>query len=342
MMSLHVPLLCLTLAGVLAAQAPARAIDFKGETVTIQIGFGPGGGYDAYARVLARHYGRFIPGNPIIVAKNMPGAGSLRAANYVYNLAATDDTEIATFSASAAMEPMMGNQQAKFVTTRFNWIGSMNQDIAFCGVWHGQSIPTSFGDMLKKGGRELVFGSAGPAAVTHQHPLILRNVLGANIRVISGYQGQKDVHLAMQRGEVHGVCGLFASAIKVQSLADVQAGRLKLFLQMGPKLSDEFGAVPDVFDFVKTDEGRKVMELHFKQSILGRPLAASPNLSKSRVAMLRRAFIATMNDPGFLAEARKLNLDIDLATSDDVERLLLDFASFPTSIVEAAKAAINR
>ncbi len=266
----------------LVLPAPAQAADFKGETVTIQIGFGPGGGYDTYARVLARHFGRFIPGNPTVVPKNMPGAGSLRAANHIYNLTARDGIEIGTFSASTAMEPMMGNDQAKFDTSKFGWIGSMNQDIAFCGVWRGQDIPTSFPEMLKKGAKELIFGSAGPAAVTHQHALILRNVLGANIRVISGYQGQKEVNLAMQRGEVHGVCGLFTSAIKVQSLSDVQAGRLKLFLQMGPKVTNEFGEVPDVFEFVKTDEDRKVLELHFKQTILGRPFAASPSLPKDR------------------------------------------------------------
>jgi len=336
-------LLYLTLGTILAGPWPTHAAaNFKGETITIQIGFAPGGGYDAYARVLARHYGRFIPGNPAVIPKNMPGAGSLRAANHIYNLTAKDGTEIATFSASSAMEPMMGNAQAKFDTTKFGWIGSMNQDIAFCGIWGGYGIPTTFPDMLQTGAKELVFGSTGPAAVTHQHALILRNVLGANIRVASGYQGQKEVHLAMQRGEVHGVCGLFASAIKVQSLPDVQAGRLKLFLQMGPKRSDEFGAIPDVFDFVKSDEARSVLELHFKQTMLGRPLAASPNLPKDKLTTLRRAFVSTMNDPDFLTDARKSNLDIDVATSDEVERLLLGFSNYPKSVVERAKTAIGR
>ncbi len=209
----------------------------------------------------------------------------------------------------------MGNEQAKFDATKFGWIGSMNQDISFCGVWQAPGIPDSFPDMLKPGGKELIFGSAGPAAISHQHPLVLKNVLGANIRVISGYEGQKQVNLAMQRGEVHGACGLFASSIKAQWMPDVKAGRLKLFLQMGPKISDEFGAVPDVFDFVKTDEDRKVLEFHFKQTILGRPFAASPNVPKERLAALRTAFLATMKDPEFLADAKKFNLDIDIATA---------------------------
>src|SRR5262245_39045797 len=317
--ALGLALLGIFLAAPAAAQAGA---DFKGETVTIQIGYGPGGGYDTYGRALARHYGRFIPGNPIVVPKNMPGAGSLRAANHIYNLTARDGVEIGIFSASTAMEPLMGNEQAKFDATRFGWIGSMNQDISFCGVWLAAGLPASFPELLKADAKELIFGSAGPAAISHQHPLVLKNVLGANIRVIAGYDGQKDVNLAMQRGEVHGACGLFVSSIKAQWMPDVKAGRLKLFLQMGPKTTTEFGSVHDVFEFVKSEEDRKVLELHFKQTILGRPFAASPHLPKERLAALRQAFLATMQDREFLADAEKMNLDIDVATVEHVEQLL--------------------
>ena len=324
-----------------ATPALAQA-NFRDETISIQIGYGPGGGYDTYGRVLARHYGRFIPGNPNVVAKNMPGAGSLRAANYIYNLAARDPVDIGLVAASTVVEPMMGNDQAKFDPTRFGWIGCMNQDISFCGVWVAPGLPTTFADMLKPGGKELIFGSAGPAAISHQHPLVLKNVLGANIRVISGYEGQKQVNLAMQRGEVHGACGLFASSVKAQWMPNVRAGQLKLFLQMGPKVSNEFGPVHNVFDFVKADDDRKVLEFHFKQTVLGRPFAASPNVAKDRLAALRTAFLATMKDPEFLADAKKLNLDIDIATADDVGRLLADFANYPKPVIAKAKAAIGR
>jgi tripartite-type tricarboxylate transporter receptor subunit TctC len=323
--------------------APVAAqADFRGETISIQIGYGPGGGYDTYGRVLARHLGRFVPGNPNVVPKNMPGAGSLRAANYVYNLTARDPVDIALISASTAVEPIMGSEQAKFDATKFGWLGSMNQDISFCGIWQAAGLPMTFPEMLKAGSKELTFGSAGVGAISHQHPLILKNVLGANFRVISGYEGQKQVNLAMQRGEVHGTCALFASSIKAQWLPDVQAGRLKLFLQMGPKVSNEFGPVPNVFDFVKSDDDRKVLEFHFKQTILGRPFTVSPNVSKERLAALRSAFLATMKDPDFLADAKKFNLDIDVATPDEVGRLLAEFASYPPAVIEKAKAAIGR
>jgi tripartite-type tricarboxylate transporter receptor subunit TctC len=272
----------------------------------------------------------------------MPGAGSLRAANHVYNLTARDGIELGIFAASTAMEPLMGNEQAKFDAAKFGWIGSMNQDVSFCGVWQAPGIPNTIADILKKDGREIIFGSAGPAAISHQHPLVLKNVLGANLRVIAGYDGQKEVNIAMQRGEVHGACALFVSSIKTQWGRDIEAGRLKLFLQMGPKTTDEFGMVPDVFDYAKTDEDRKVLELHFKQTILGRPLAASPNLPKDRLAALRKAFLDTMKDREFLADAQKMNLDIDIATSEQVEQLLQQFADYPASVIAKAKAAIGR
>ena len=140
-------LLCslLGIPALMLGDAPALAqVNFRDETISIQIGYGPGGGYDTYGRVLARHYGRFIPGNPNVVPKNMPGAGSLRAANHIYNLTARDPVDIGLFSASTAVEPMMGNDQAKFDVTKFGWIGSMNQDISFCGVWQAPGLPTSF------------------------------------------------------------------------------------------------------------------------------------------------------------------------------------------------------
>jgi tripartite-type tricarboxylate transporter receptor subunit TctC len=246
------------------------------------------------------------------------------------------------FSASTAMEPLMGNEQAKFEAERFGWIGSLNQDISFCGVWQAPGVPTSFAAMLKKDTLKLIFGSAGTAAISYQHPLVLRNVLGASIRVIPGYDGQKEVNLAMQRGEVQGACGLFVSSIKTQWRSDVDSGRIKLFIQMGPKITTEFGDVPTVFDYASNEDERKVLELHFKQTILGRPLAASPNLSADRLEALRWAFLDTMRDPEFLADAEKMSLDIDVATGEEVERILAGFASYPKAIIQKARAAIGR
>jgi tripartite-type tricarboxylate transporter receptor subunit TctC len=329
----------LSLSIALGQTAAAQIPGFSGETIAIEIGYGPGGGYDTYARLLAKHYGHFIPGNPAVVPRNMPGAGSLRAANFIYNLAPKDGTELGAWAASTVMEPLLGNELAKFDAAKFGWIGSMNQDISFCGIWQKPGAATSFEDMRT---RETIFGSAGPASISYQHPLVLKNLLGANARVVTGYAGSREVNLAMQRGEVNGSCGLFVSSIKTQFLQDVQEGRLKLVIQMGPKTTDEFGKVPSVFDYVKDENDRKVLELHFKQILLGRPLAAPPGMPTDRLAVLRTAFMAAMKDLDFLADAQRANIDIDPVTGEQVDELLGQFAKYPKSVIDKAKAVIGR
>jgi tripartite-type tricarboxylate transporter receptor subunit TctC len=190
--------------------------------------------------------------------------------------------------------------------------------------------------------KETIFGGGAPAAITYQHPTILKNVLGANIRVIPGYAGTRDIYLAMDRGEVNGECGLYASSIKAQFLDDVKSGRLKLVIQMGPRKSNEFGNIPSVFDYAKTDDERAVLEVHFKQLVLGRPVAGPPNLPADRLAALREAFVATMKDKDFRAEADRVGLDIDPATADEVQELLQHFATFSPEIFAKARQAIGR
>jgi tripartite-type tricarboxylate transporter receptor subunit TctC len=326
-----------------AATAPVRAdavADFyKGKTLSLIAGFPPGGGYDTYVRVLARHYGRFIPGQPSVVASNMPGAGSLSAANHIYGKAVPDGLSLAMFASSAAMEPLLGNKAALFDATKFSWIGSMSNDVAYCGVWQGAGLPATFAEMMTK---ETIFGGGAPAAITFQHPMVLKTVLGANMRVIPGYAGSRDINLAMQRGEVNGACGLFGSSIKASFAEEVKTGRLKIVIQMGNKKSDEYGAVPSVFDYAKTDLDRAVLDVHFRQLLLGRPWAGPPGIPPERLKALREALTATMKDPDFLAEANKAGLDIDPATVEEVETLLKRFAAFPPEVFRKAQEAIGR
>jgi tripartite-type tricarboxylate transporter receptor subunit TctC len=325
-----------------SAQADSVSDFYRHKTVTLIAGFPPGGGYDTYVRVLARHYGRFIPGNPAVVPANMPGAGSMNAANHIYNDEPNDGTVLGEFASSVIMEPLLGNKAARFDPTKFSWIGSMSQDVAYCGVWQTSGAVATFDDMMRPAAKETIFGGGAPAAITYQHPMILKNVLGAHIRVIPGYAGTRDIDLAMHRGEVNGECGFYASSIKAQFLDDVKSGRLKLVIQMGPHKSNEFGDVPSVFDYAKTDAQRAVLELYFNQLVLGRPLAGPPNVPPDRLAALRGAFAATMKDKDFLAEANKVGLAIDPATADEVETLLRHFASFPPAIFAKAREAIGR
>ena len=321
------------------ASAETAADFYKGKTVTLIAGFPPGGGYDTYVRVLARHYGRFLPGQPTVVASNMPGAGSLTAANNIYAKYAPDGLALAMFASSAAMEPLIGNKSALFDPAKFSWIGSMSQDVAFCGVWQHPGGATTFDEMLKK---ETVIGGGAPAAITYQHPMVLKNVLNAKFKVIQGYKGTRDINIAMQRGEVNGTCGMFGSSVKAQFLNEVKDGRLKLFIQMGSRRSDEFGKIPSVFDYAKTDEDRAILQFHFGQLLLGRPLAGPPGIPADRLTALRTALVATMKDPQFLAEAKKAGLDIDPVSPEQVHALLKQFAAFSPALLVKAKEAMGR
>jgi tripartite-type tricarboxylate transporter receptor subunit TctC len=330
--------LCL-LAATACARADAVSDFYKGRTLSLIAGFPPGGGYDTYVRILARHYGRFIPGQPLVVPSNMPGAGSLLAANYIYGRAAPDGLAIAMFASSAAMEPLLGNKAALFDVRKFSWIGSMSNDVAFCGVWQGPGVPSSFDEMLTK---ETVFGGGAPAAITFQHPMVLKNILGVKIRVVPGYAGTREINLAMHRGEVNGECGMFTSSIRAQFNEDVRSGQLKLVIQMGAKRSDAFGMIPSVFDYAKTDEQRAVLDVHFGQLLLGRPLAGPPGIPPDRLAALREALAATVKNAEFLSDAGRAGLDIDPASAEDVEALLERFARFPPEVFRKAEEAIGR
>lgn len=330
------------IAGAGAVRADPVSDFYSHKTVTLIAGFPAGGGYDTYVRLLARHLGAFIPGHPSVAPANMPGAGSMNAANHIYNDEPKDGSVLGMFASSVVMEPLLGNKDARFEPTKFSWIGSMSQDVAYCGVWQTAGAAATFDDMLQQQSKETIFGGGAPTAITYQHPMILKNVLGAHIRVIPGYAGTRDIDLAMHRGEVNGECGLYASSIKAQFFDDVKSGRFKLVIQMGPRKSSEFGDIPSVFDYAKTDEERAVLELHFGQLVLGRPLAGPPDIPPDRLSALRDAFGATMKDKDFNTEAQKVGLEIDPATADDVQKLLEHFAKFSPALLAKARQAAGR
>ena len=322
-----------------AATANPVADFYQGKTITLIAGFPPGGGYDANVRVLARHFGRFVPGEPKVVASNMPGAGSLTAANNIYGKLAPDGLALGMFASSVAMAPLLGNKAAIFDAANFSWIGSMSQEVAYCGVWQAPGAAATFDEMMAK---ETIIGAGAPTAITFQHPNILKNVLGAKIRVIGGYAGTRDINLAMQRGEVNGTCGLFSTSIKGPFQDDFKNGRLKLVVQMGSKKSDEFGAVPSAFDYAKTDADRAVLDVHFRQLLLSRPLAGPPGIPAERLKALREALAATLKDREFLAEAERAGLDVDPVSGEDVVALLRRFATFPPDVLQRAQEAMGR
>jgi tripartite-type tricarboxylate transporter receptor subunit TctC len=322
-----------------AAPAAAETIaDFyKGKQITLIIGFAPGAGYDTYARLLARHYGDNLPGKPGVVVQNMPGAGSLKAANHIYNVAPKDGSVLGMFASSTAFEPLFGGKGAQFETAKFTWIGNMDESIGTCVAWHTSGIDT-FDDLMVK---DTVFGGSGPAAVTSQHALALKHLLGAKIKLVQGYKGAGDVKLAMARGEVQASCGFALSSIKSQHATEWKSGQFKVIVQLAIEKNPELAGVPHVYDYAKTDEMRQVFDLVFGRHVIGRPVSGPPGIPEDRKQALRAAFTATMKDPAFLADAKKLRLDVSASDGEGVEKLFARFFSYPKSAVEKAVAAMR-
>ena len=331
-----------------AAQADAVADFYSGKQVRILVGYGAGGGYDTVTRLVAKHLSKHIPGNPTVIVQNMTGAGSMKAANFVFNAAPKDGTVMGVFAASTALEPLFGNDKAKYDPREFAWIGSMHQDTASLGIWNGggQNIGTldDILEMQKKGTlKEIVFGATSPAAITSQHPLVLKNYFNLPIKVIYGYKGTKGVSLAMQQGEVVAMGGMFESSVKGAFRRHVEAGNLKVFVQFGPdRAVPYFKDATRIYDRLKSPEDRQVMDLIFRQTQLARPLAAPPGTPADRVAALRKAMLAAIADPELATDAEKLKIEFAPLSGDEAQALLEKFYATPPALIKKAMALIGR
>lgn len=321
-------------AGSVSAQTAAEF--YKGRTMNIIIGFAPGGGYNHYMRALMRHMVRHIPGKPTMIARNMPGAGSLVAANYIYNTAPKDGSVMGIFASSTLFSKMMGEKKANFEISKFNWIGTIDKTVGTCTVWHKSGV-NSFEDLYR---RVVVFGASGPSAVNATHAWGFNALLGTRVKVINGYAGSTGVWLAMQRGEVDGGCGFALSSLKVARRKPWKEGALKVIIQTGRDKSPDLKGVPHLYDMAKTKDDKKVMDLIYGTHILGRPVSAPPGVPADRLKVLRAAFDATMKDPKFLAEAKKLRLSINPFTGVETEKMVAQFSSYPKNIVARATKAL--
>ena len=324
-----------------AGHTDAVADFYKGKQINVIVGYGPGGGYDVYTRLLLRHMPRHVPGNPTMVVQNMPGAGSLRAANYMGNAASRDGLTLGVFGAPAALDPLFGNKDAKFETTAFAWLGNMIRDTAACGTWHNSGI-TSL-DQIIKSKTEIVFGASGTGSYGYQHAMVLKHMLGANLRVVTGFTGIKDIGLALERGEVQAACALALSTAKSTFEGNVKRGELKYFVQFG-KTQDVsyFGGAPNFYKMIKTAEQIQIADLFFLQSEIARPLIGPPGLQPAFVAALRKAMADTMADRAFLAEAEKSGLDIDFVSGEETAQSFADFYKTPPAVIAKAREIMGR
>jgi tripartite-type tricarboxylate transporter receptor subunit TctC len=306
---------------------------YRGKTVTILVGFTAGGGYDVYARLLGRHIGRHIPGNPSVVVQNMPGAGSLKATQYVYGVAAKDGLTLATVSRGMATDPLLND--AKFDATKLAWIGSVTSETSICATWQTSPIKT-WDDMFK---REFTLGGSATGADPDTFALIMRNLFGAKVRLVTGYPGGNDINLAMERGEVDGRCGWSWSSLKSQKNWLRQITPL---VQFAVEKNAELPNVPWAIERAANDEQRQVLRLLTAGQFLGRPFFSTPDLPADRKAALRAAFDATVKDPQFLAEAEKIDLEVTPVAARAIDAFLADLYKTPKDVVQKAVAAIQK
>lgn len=328
-------LILLTAVSLGFAQSPAEF--YKGKNIELYIGYSIGGGYDLYARVLARHIGKHIPGNPTIVPKNMEGAGSLRLANWLARVAPRDGTVFGTVGRGVPFDPLLGLPGTQFKAPDFSWIGSANNEVSICTSW-GTSQITKIEDVFTK---QMIIGGTGPSDDTVQFPEVLNGVLGTKFKIISGYPGGNDVVLAMERGEVEGRCGWSWSTITATHPDWVKDKKIHLLVQLALEKHPDLPDVPVIVDLAKTTEQRQIIKLIFARQVVGRPYLAPPGIPKDRLEILRKAFMETMVDKDFLADANKSKLEIAPVTGDKVEALVKEIYETPPAVAQKAGALLK-
>jgi tripartite-type tricarboxylate transporter receptor subunit TctC len=320
-----------------SVRAQSAADFYKGKNIDLYIGYSVGGAYDLYARILARHMSKHIPGNPNVVPKNMEGAGSLRLANWLFNVAPKDGTAFGIIGRGTGFDPLLGNKAAQFDATKFNWIGSANNEVSICVAWSTSGV-TRFEDLLS---RELIVGGTSTSADTDQFPRIVNGVLGTKMKVVTGYPGGNEVGLAMERGEVQGRCGWSWSSVKSTHQKWLDEKKFSVLVQLALDKHPDLPDVPLVIDLAKTDEQRQILRLIFARQVIGRPFLAPPNLPQDRVDALRNAFMATMKDKDYLADTEKTQMEINPVPGDKVQALVKEIYSTPPAIAQKAAAFLR-
>jgi tripartite-type tricarboxylate transporter receptor subunit TctC len=326
----------------LATHAQAQdsvAAFYKGKQISIVVGSSAGGGYDTYARLLARHLGKHIPGNPVIVPSNMPGAASNIAAAYVYNVAPKDGTVIGAVQTAAVLDPLFADKaRLKHDSSKFIYLGSATVDYYVC-VIRADAAVKDFKDAQT---REVILGASQPGTSTRDFPALLNNAAGAKFRIVSGYPGTREITLAIEKGEVQGVCGFSWSSLSVQHPDWLKKGFIRVLVQENAKGHPEVNrlGVPHATDFAKTPQDRQIMDLIYSSEIFGRPYVLPPGVPPDRVAALRKAFMDTLRDPELLAEGQKAGLDLDPISGEELQSIAAKMYATPADVVERAKQAV--
>lgn len=322
-----------------ASSAPAQEPFFKGKVIRIIVGFSAGGGFDAYSRALARHMGKHIPGEPTIIVENMSGAASLIAANHVYKIAKPDGLTVGNFHGFQVLNQVLGAPGIEFDTRKFEWLGVPVQDTGACALTKASGI-TSL-ERWKEAKTPVKLGGVGPGDASYGMARVLKEVLGLPVQPVAGYKGTAEIRLAAESGELAGGCWQWES-IKVIWRKALDAGEVDVVLQLVPKSHPELPKVPLAAGLAKTEEARLLLQaaVHDPNSIT-RPYSLPPGTPKERVRLLRKAFMDTMRDPEFLADAKKSKMDIDPMPGEEVEKTVARFFKLDAKLVDRLREILK-
>lgn len=328
------------LAGLTASAQTSVADFYRGKNLNLIVGGAVGGGSDSYARLVARYISRHLPGNPSIIVQNMPGATSAKFASYLAAQAPKDGSVIGTVDSSLVLAPLLVDHPLSFDPSKFNYLGSANSDVYLCVV-RGDSPVRSFRDALSQ---TVIMGTTGPGSKSYDFPRMLGNVIGAKFQIVTGYAGTLEVSLAIEKGEVQGMCGLSWSTLSVQHPDWLKRGVVRVLVQEDLKGHPELNkmGVPLAVDFAKTEDERRIIELFYSQSVFGRPFVAPEGIPADRLAALRAAFLTTLHDEKLLADATKMGLDVSAQPGNDIQMLVAKLYGFPGNVIERAKQAVAK
>ena len=323
-------------AGLAQAQTPAEF--YKGKQIQMMVYSGAGSTYDTYARLLARHMGRFIPGSPNIIVQNMLGAGGLKLVDYLNRIAPKDGTVFGTVSRGNPFDPIMGKKDIDFDPLKLTWLGSMNREIAVALSW-GPSPVKTFEDLLKT---ELLVPGTGAGADSEIIPRAYNNLAGTKFKIVSGYRDTAEATLQMETGELQGVAYWSLSAIQSLKPDWIPNKKINILFHTGAAESPDLPGVPRIRTLIKDETDRKALEFLLAREVMGRPFVAPPGIPADRAKALRDAFNATMADPEFLKEAARGNVEVNLVKAEEIDILLRDAAALPPAVIERARQVLDR
>jgi tripartite-type tricarboxylate transporter receptor subunit TctC len=320
-----------------ASQAMADAVSdfYKGRTVEIIVGADAGGGYDANARLVGRHIGRFIPGNPNVLVTNMPGGGGITAANVLFNVSPKEGLTLGTFSNSMLTEPLLGHSAIKFDSSKFTWIGSATREDGICFTAKESGV-ASWDDLQTK---EVIVGTTAPGTTTFVYPAMLRNLFGAKFKLVSGYRDGSSITLAFERGEVQAICQTYSS-VHIARPDWFAKGQVNPILSVALERNADLPNTPSIMEIAKSDADKQLLKVVLAPTVAGRPLAAPPGVPTDRAEALRAAFMAMTKDEAFLADARKSRIDVEPVSGADIDALVRDIFASPKETIDKVKATV--